>query len=61
MPLPKHCKGCFYRRSLGADSGEKFFAYILLEGISRGCDVENCDKKRTDKQMRKKKRWEDFY
>ena len=46
---------------LGADSGEKFCAYILLEGISRGCDVENCDKKRTDKQMRKKKRWEDFY
>lgn len=60
MPLPKHCKGCFYRRSLGADSGEKFCAYILIEGHSRGCSVEVCDKKKKAGR-RKKKRWEDFY
>lgn len=53
MPLPKHCNGCFYRRSLGADSGEKFCAYILIEGHSRGCSVEVCDKKK--KAGRKKK------
>lgn len=61
MPLPKHCKGCFYRRNLGAESGEKFCAYILLEGTSRGCGVENCDKKRTDKQIKKKKCWGDSH
>lgn len=61
MSLPKHCKGYYYRRSLGNRGGEKFCAYILLEGISRGCDVEICDKKKTDKQIKKKKRWEDLY
>lgn len=53
MALPKHCNGCYYRRNLGSAKGEKFCSYILLEKASRGCDVENCDKKRPDKQTRK--------
>lgn len=53
MALPKHCNGCFYRRNLGSTKGEKFCSYILLEKASRGCDVENCDKKIPGKQTRK--------
>lgn len=60
MPLPKHCEGCFYRRNLGAESGEKFCAYILIEGHARGCSTEACDRKKKAGR-RKKKRWEDFY
>ncbi len=60
MPLPKHCKGCFYRRNLGAESGEKFCAYILIEGHARGCSTEACDRKKKA-ERRKKKRWGDSH
>lgn len=40
----KHIKDCVYRRPLRLDKKTTSCDYILLEGRSRGCDPENCDK-----------------
>lgn len=31
MSLPKHCKGCYYRRNLGNRGGEKFARIFFLK------------------------------
>lgn len=43
----KKCKTCKYR----ADRGEWKCNYILIEGHSRGCSVENCTKYKKGKRL----------
>lgn len=41
------CKGCFYHRPLSySEKDYKCCHYCLIEGKSRGCPADACDKKR---------------
>lgn len=48
--VPKHCKGCCYRRNMYF--GLTGCHYMLDTGEKRNCSPEKCDKKRLDPDYR---------
>ena len=58
--MAKNCKGCIHYRGFHTGDTERFcmYAYDQFElgniGVVRGCPVENCDKKETVRQQKKR-------
>ena len=58
--MAKDCKGCIHRKGFHTGDTERFcmYAYDQYElgniGVVRGCPVENCDKKETARQQKKR-------
>ena len=58
--MAKNCKGCIHHRGFHTKDTECFcmYAYDQFElgniGVVRGCPVENCDKKETVRQQKKR-------
>lgn len=51
----ERCGGCKYMGTIGGSrSSPKCCDYLLLTGHSRGCSVENCDKKEIGKRRKKR-------
>lgn len=47
----EHCGGCKYLGTVGGSgTSPKCCDYLLVTGRSRGCSVENCDKKEIGKR-----------
>lgn len=56
--MGKRCRTCKYRAAVSAVNG---CDYIELEGHSRGCDVENCDKYARGKRMKRRTRLDEKF
>lgn len=51
-----HCRACHYRRPLGSKGTIKICYYCFDTGKPRGCPVDQCDKRITNKDFARKEK-----